>query len=138
MAILLDEIGLFPGQEHALQVLAQNEEGMSMGDLSRALHVRPPTASKTITRLAGQGLVERDGASPDGRVVRVKLAEAGREKLKRIDEATEQLESDIAGLFDNKEARRLRKALRRISRHLGEDIVSEGDPLGEDDADTED
>lgn len=134
MAILLDEIGLFPGQEHALQILAQHEDGMSMGDLSRALHVRPPTASKTITRLAGQGLVERDGASPDGRVVRVKLTDTGREKLERIDEATEQLEGELSGLFDNKEARRLRKALRRISRHLGEDIAPDGDGLGEDDA----
>lgn len=137
MAILLDEIGLFPGQEHALQILAQYDEGMSMGDLSRALHVRPPTASKTITRLAGQGLVERDGASPDGRVVRVKLTEAGREKLKRIEEATEQLESELVALFDNKEARRLRKSLRRISRQLGEDISSDSDSLADDEGETE-
>ena len=66
--------------------------------------------------------------------MRVKLTDTGREKLERIDEATEQLEGELSGLFDNKEARRLRKALRRISRHLGEDIAPDGDGLGEDDA----
>jgi DNA-binding MarR family transcriptional regulator len=137
MAMLLDEIGLFPGQELALQILAQNEAGISMGDLSRTLHVRPPTASKTIARLSAQGLVERDGASPDGRVVRVKLTETGREKLIRIEAATAQLETELSDLFDSKEARRLRKSLRRISRHLGEEVTTDTDPLSDDDAESE-
>ena len=63
MAMLLGEIGLFPGQEQALQVLAQHDNGMTMGELSRTLHVRPPTASKTIARLTAQGL-EPAGNSP--------------------------------------------------------------------------
>jgi DNA-binding MarR family transcriptional regulator len=139
MAMLLDEIGLFPGQEQALQVLAQQcPDSMSMGNLSRTLHVRPPTASKTITRLAAQGLVERDGASPDGRVVRVRLTEAGQEKLARIETATEALEAELAELFDAKEARRLRKALRRISRQLGEDVTADVDSLADDETDLED
>lgn len=135
MATLLGEIGLFPGQEQALQILAQNPDGMSMGDLSRTLHVRPPTASKTIARLAAQGLVERDGKSPDGRVVRVKLTEAGNEKLVRIDAATAQLESEVTALFDTKEGKRLRKSLRRIAKQLGDHVDPEhdGDGLADDD-----
>lgn len=137
MAMLLDGIGLFPGQEHALQVLAQNKEAMSMGDLSRTLHVRPPTASKTIARLTAQGLVERDGAAPDGRVVRVKLTEAGEEKLLLIDAATAELEEELADLFDAKDTRRLRKALRRISRHLGKEVAQEIDALGDEEIDSD-
>lgn len=140
MAMLLGEIGLFPGQEQALQVLAQHEDGMTMGDLSRTLHVRPPTASKTIARLAAQGLVERESSSPDGRVVRVGLTDLGREKLERIDHATEQLEKELGDLFDNKESKRLRKALRRIAQQLGESVDPDGDSaaLADDDAEADD
>ncbi|MCA0399307.1 MAG: MarR family transcriptional regulator [Proteobacteria bacterium] len=130
MAILLDEIGLFPGQEQALQVLAQNQAGMTMGELSRALHVRPPTTSKTIARLAAQELVERDSTAGDGRVVRARLTAAGLEKLARIDAATAQIEGEINELFDSKDAKRLRKSLRRIARKLGEMV----DPSGNHDA----
>lgn len=137
MATLLGEIGLFPGQEQALQILAQNPEGMSMGDLSRTLHVRPPTASKTIARLSAQGLVEREGKAADGRIVRVRLTAAGVEKLARIDAATEQLESEVADLFDSKEAKRLRKALRRITKQLGDhlDPEQDGESMADEDAD---
>lgn len=137
MATLLGEIGLFPGQEQALQILAQNRDGMSMGDLSRTLHVRPPTASKTIARLAAQGLVEREAKSADGRVVRVRLTEAGIDKLEKIDAATLQLEAEISDIFDSKEAKRLRKSLRRITRQLGDqlDPDQEAEALAEDEAD---
>jgi DNA-binding MarR family transcriptional regulator len=118
-ATMLAEIGLFPGQEQALQMLARHPDGMTMGDLSRMLHVRPPTASKTIARLTAQNLVERESNTPDGRVVRVTLTEQGREKLARIDAMTETLEAELGALFDRKDAKRLRKALRRIVRHLG-------------------
>lgn len=127
MAILLDEIGLFPGQEQALQVLAQNKSGMTMGELSRTLHVRPPTTSKTIARLAAQDLVERDANADDGRVVRVKLTASGLEKLARIDAATAQIETEMNDLFDSKETKRLRKALRRIAKKLGEAVDPDGD-----------
>ncbi len=139
MAMLLGEIGLFPGQEQALQILAQNKAGMTMGELSRTLRVRPPTASKTIARLAAQDLVERDSNSPDGRVVRVCLTESGREKLARIDAATDQLESELSDLFDGKDSKRLRKALRKIAKQLGASIDpdAEADGLGDDEADDE-
>lgn len=140
MAMLLGEIGLFPGQEQALQALAQHEDGMTMGDLSRTLHVRPPTASKTIARLAAQALVERESSSPDGRVVRVGLTDLGREKLERIDTATEQLEKELGDLFDNKESKRLRKALRRIAQQLGESVDPDDDSaaLADDDVEGDD
>ncbi len=140
MAMLLGEIGLFPGQEQALQILAQSKTGMTMGELSRTLHVRPPTASKTIARLAAQGLVERDGNSPDGRVVRVLLTEIGQDKLARIDAATDQLEGELTDLFDSKESKRFRKALRKIAKQLGETVDPDADPdtLADEDADADD
>src|SRR3712207_2990785 len=61
-------LGLFAGQEQVLQALAATEV-MTMGELAGVLRVRPPTASKTISRLAALGLVERHPEPDDARVV---------------------------------------------------------------------
>ena len=117
MAMLLDEIGLFPGQEQALQALAA-QNGATMGDLARSLQVRPPTISKTIGRLTIQGLVERKTSVEDGRVVRVHLTPEGVMLLQRVDEITDAIEIELLDALDNKEAKRLRKLLRKVAKSM--------------------
>src|SRR3712207_5571770 len=68
----LSEMGLFAGQEQVLQALV-NAGPMTMGELAAILRVRPPTASKTVSRLSALKLVERHTEPGDARVVRVKL-----------------------------------------------------------------
>ncbi len=131
MAELLAEIGIFPGQEVVLQALS-GTEGATMGELSRTLRVRPPTISKTITRLAAQGLVARRSRTDDARIVLVTLTAEGEAKLSRIAELTSLMEEDIAELLDDKDAKRLRKLLRRLSKGLakstaGADLDQDGD-----------
>lgn len=117
MAELLTEIGIFPGQEVVLQALA-NGEGATMGELSRVLRVRPPTVSKTITRLSAQGLVERRSREDDARIVLVALTKEGASKLERVGELTTIMEDEIDSILDDKEAKRLRKLLRRLSKGM--------------------
>lgn len=135
MAELLAEISIFPGQELVLQALS-GTEGATMGELSRALRVRPPTISKTITRLAAQGLVARRSRTDDARIVLVTLTAEGEAKLSRIGELTSLMEEEIADLLDDKDARRLRKLLRRLSKGLAKnagntDLDQEGEAPGE-------
>jgi DNA-binding MarR family transcriptional regulator len=68
----LASLGLFAGQEQVLQALAAARI-MTMGELAAVLRVRPPTASKTVSRLAALRLVERQAEPDDARVVRVRL-----------------------------------------------------------------
>jgi DNA-binding MarR family transcriptional regulator len=111
-------LGLYPGQEQVLKILADNGE-MKMGDLAMALRVRPPTASKTVGRLAAQGLVERrSGAGGDGRLVRVALTEAGRGRAADLDDLWFAAEDEMLAEFDGKEVKRLRKLLRRVEKTL--------------------
>lgn len=117
MALLLDEIGLFPGQEQTLQILA-TQNGATMGELARVLRVRPPTISKTIARLTQQGLVERHSSEQDGRVVRVHLTAAGLARLDDVERAAEAIEAEILEFLEEKDAKRLRKTLRRVARGL--------------------
>ena len=138
-ARLLQEEGLFPGQEQVLSALAQ-EDGRTMGELAAILRVRPPTASKAVARLAAQGLVERRTADGDGRLVRVALTDDGRSRAASIDRIWKVLEKEAVEGLDGKDRKRLRKSLRRISRNLsGLTGASDAaaDDIGPDDDDIE-
>ncbi|WP_336485830.1 MarR family winged helix-turn-helix transcriptional regulator [Methylobacterium nigriterrae] len=115
----LAALNLFAGQEQVVQALAAAGT-MTMGDLAATLRVRPPTASKTISRLAALGFVERRAEAGDGRIVRVRLTEAGLAKAAAIERLWDEVESELLDGFDNKERRRLRKLLRKAARNLAE------------------
>lgn len=134
----LAALGLFPGQEAVLKLLCE-ADGRTMGDLASALRVRPPTASKTIARLTTQGLVERRATDGDGRLVRVFLTDAGRERGSSIDGVWEQIETEMVAGLDGKERKRLRKLLRKVENNLAERLGTdrglddEAEPGDEDD-----
>jgi len=133
----LADLDLFAGQEQVVQALAAAGT-MTMGDLAATLRVRPPTASKTITRLAAMGVVERRTEAGDGRVVRVRLTEAGMAKAAAIEGIWDDVEAEMLDGFDGKERRRLRKLLRRAARNLAEAAgldAHESDGEAEDDLD---
>lgn len=115
----LAALGLFAGQEQVVQALAAAGT-MTMGDLAATLRVRPPTASKTISRLAALGIVERRAEAGDGRIVRVRLTDSGLAKAEAIERIWDDVEAELLDGFDNKERRRLRKLLRKVARSLAD------------------
>jgi DNA-binding MarR family transcriptional regulator len=115
----LASLDLFAGQEQVVQALAAAGT-MTMGDLAATLRVRPPTASKTISRLAALGFVERRAEAGDGRIVRVRLTETGLAKAAAIERLWDEVEAELLDGFDGKEKRRLRKLLRKAARNLAE------------------
>ncbi|MGA0562636.1 MarR family winged helix-turn-helix transcriptional regulator [Ancylobacter sp. VNQ12] len=125
----LQDLGLFPGQETALKLLAESD-GRTMTELAAALRVRPPTASKTVGRLSAQGLLERRASDGDARLVRVHLTDEGRSRAGAIDGIWESLEDVIVTGLDGKDRKRLRKLLRKIEKNLSSQLgtVSESEP----------
>lgn len=115
----LAALDLFAGQEQVVQALAVAGT-MTMGDLAATLRVRPPTASKTISRLAALGFVERRAEAGDGRIVRVRLTDTGLAKAEAIERIWDDVESEMLDGFDGKERRRLRKLLRKAARNLAD------------------
>jgi DNA-binding MarR family transcriptional regulator len=114
----LSELGLFAGQEQVLQALANSSGAMTMGELAAILRVRPPTASKTVSRLSTLKLVERHTEPGDARVVRVKLTKEGKRKAAAIEALWDEVEAELLAGFDNKDRKRLRKLLRRAAKNL--------------------
>jgi DNA-binding MarR family transcriptional regulator len=130
----LADLGLFAGQEQVLQALASSGL-MTMGELATILRVRPPTASKTVSRLAAMSLVERHAEPDDARVVRVKLTEQGHEKASAIEELWGEVERELLDGFDGRERKRLRKMLRKAAKNLAEISGANAHDLADDDLD---
>lgn len=114
----LADLGLFAGQEGVLQALADGP--MTMGELAGLLRVRPPTASKTVSRLSALGLVERRSEPGDARLVRVGLTAAGVDKASAIEGLWDEVEDEMLAALDAKDRRRLRKLLRKAARSLAQ------------------
>lgn len=118
LSAMLAAQDLVAGQEQVLQALSSNGP-LSMGELATLLHVRPPTVSKTISRLTGLGLVKRLPAKKeDGRITQVVLTAAGEAKAKLVDILWLETEAELLTGFDSKDRKRLRKMLRRAIGNL--------------------
>jgi MarR family transcriptional regulator, transcriptional regulator for hemolysin len=122
----LAALGLFPGQEIALQALAHHTT-MSMSALATVLQVKPPTVSKMISRLGAQGFVERAGSDDDARQVHVSLTEKGQDAAKALSGQWQETEEDMLARLDAKERKQLRKLLRRIAKSMSKSSDAAGD-----------
>jgi len=123
-ASLLAAEGLFAGQDVLLLTLG-GEKSLEVGEMAGRLGVRPPTVSKTLTRLTEAGLVSRSSVSGDKRRVAARITAKGRAKLDRIAEIRTRVEREMLSGFDPKDERRLRKLLRRAIRTISANVRGE-------------
>jgi DNA-binding MarR family transcriptional regulator len=127
----LSALGLFPGQDVALQSL-HHHGSMAMSELATALQVKPPTVSKMISRLSAQGFVERSGGESDARQVYVKLTERGAETAAMLASQWSETEEEMLARLDGKERKQLRRLLRKVAKTLSKSV-----DVATDDADEE-
>jgi len=57
---------------------------MTLGELAAREHVTPPTITRAVDKLELQGLVSRCADGRDGRIVRVEVTPAGRDRVDEI------------------------------------------------------
>lgn len=100
-----------------LQYLLE-EDGKKIGDIARAIAVRPPVLSRVVDQMEQRALVERGVDPSDNRLTRVYLTEHGRDKYalawpaayRLIEYALEVLEPDEREAFG--------RYLRKIGDHV--------------------
>ena len=114
--------GLYAGQERIIEALAA-EETMTPGELARSLDVRPPTITKTISRLEDQGFVLRQASPTDGRQIAVTLTDAGRQVLGAMTKAVAKAEKQALKGLKKKERKQLEKILGKIEQNLTDRAV---------------
>jgi DNA-binding MarR family transcriptional regulator len=124
--LLLREVRRFVPEDLTLpqfDVLAQlyrREDGMTPGELTRALLVTAGNVTGIVDRLARLGLAERRPVPQDRRAVRVRLTQRGRQLMQRaIPRHRRDVESAMAGVPPALLAR-LRDVLGSLNRALEE------------------
>jgi DNA-binding MarR family transcriptional regulator len=126
-AELLAELGLFPGQDQVLRALLA-EDGLTMSEVAAELQIRPPTASKMAARMGAQGLVERRSSTEDARLVTIHITENGRALGEKLHAVSRRLEKQLLLDMDGKDARRLRRLLKRAARSLRDETTADEPP----------
>lgn len=123
--------GLYAGQDRIMLALAE-EDGQTPSQLAIRLGVRPPTITKTINRLQGQGFLAKRASDHDGRQAHIFLSEAGRHVIKAIEKSLRKTEKLALKGMDKKEQRTLAKLLARIEANLSDaEAVETEDETGE-------
>ncbi|MEO6124319.1 MAG: MarR family transcriptional regulator [Ilumatobacteraceae bacterium] len=107
------------GQMDTLDVLI-SEPSWRMSDLAVALRVDPSTATRAVQRLVTPGLVERLTDREDGRVVIVRITDAGRDLHRRIDARRGYVLSRLMSGFDQDERVVLADLMNRFVHALDE------------------
>ncbi len=114
---LLDEIGLYRGQQFVLCALWK-EEGVTHSELAEHLHVHPATVSNALKRMERAGFLERRPDSEDQRVSRVYLTDAGREIRGAVERVWATLEEQTLEGFSAEEQSTLERLLERVHENL--------------------
>jgi DNA-binding MarR family transcriptional regulator len=112
----LSTVGLYGGQEGVMMALGE-EDGLTAGAIASGLGVKPPTITRTITRMEAQGLLTRKGGD-DGRQTTVWLTEEGRAKLESVETASQSVLETAFSDMDDKQRRRLFDLLCEVSANL--------------------
>lgn len=100
---------------YLLQLLLRNP-GLPVAEIAKMLRVKDFVASRMITRLCNDGLLERNGSTGDRRVVRVFITEGGKQKIKEIEAYNYET---IAKQFDKISADEIKTHMKYIGK-LGE------------------
>ena len=118
--------GFYAGQDQIMLALSQ-EDGQTPGQLAARLGVRPPTITKTINRLQGQGFLDKRASENDGRQAHIFLTEAGMETIKAIEKSLRKTEKQALKGLDKKEQKTLAKLLQRVEANLSSSELVEID-----------
>jgi len=79
---VLEPLGLSHPQ-YLVMLALWGTDGLSLKDLSAALHLEPATASPLVKRLEALGLVARERSTSDERTLTISLTDAGRDLRSR-------------------------------------------------------
>ncbi|MCM8712096.1 MarR family transcriptional regulator [Clostridium sp. SYSU_GA19001] len=100
--VLLDEIGIYPGQPPLLMALGHNN-GQTQRELADKLKIKPATITVMINRMEKSGLVERRQDTEDQRKSRVYLTEKGREVGLKVKDSINTINDEVFTNFTEEE-----------------------------------
>ena len=119
-AIALAPLGLHPGQELLLSILAKRGSATQV-QLARILGVEPPTIAKMVGRLEAAGFAKRTPDPRDARAKLVRLTDQGADAAAQVGTVWAELSALTADALTPDEAHELTRLLTRVADRLGRD-----------------
>lgn len=107
------EFELTLSQLRFLRILLREGEA-TMGKLSEALRVAPPSATTTAERLVKQGLIVRKESAHDRRVVKIALSAKGKHLMERVTDSRRQRWREIMNKLSPDERENIISTLQRL------------------------
>ncbi|MDB5524378.1 MAG: MarR family transcriptional regulator [Rhizobium sp.] len=122
----LSASGIYAGQDGVILALA-GKDPLTAGAIASELGVKPPTMTRTLTRMEAQGFITKLPGETDGRQMLATLTPEGQKHVGAITYAVRATEAyAFAGLTD-KEIRQFSRVLRKINRNFGDETdIDEG------------
>ncbi len=117
--MLLDDIGLYPGQPGLLFALSV-KDGQSQKDLANKLNIKPATITVMLNRMEKSNLVERHPDPEDQRVSRVYITKQGKEVCNELRKVMKIIDSECFKNFTEEEKVILRRLLMQMRDNLSE------------------
>lgn len=99
-----------------------DERGPMVSEISERLNVTAPTVTQHLNSLEEQGLVERRADPSDRRIVRVRLTDAGRAMIGRIQEHRLRLFAGLVDHLGEEDSLRLARLLRMAAEYLNRQL----------------
>ena len=113
--------GITGPQLLVLRAVLRERNGLTVGELARSIELSQPTTTGIISRLEKRGLVVRERAADVRRMVRVKIADAGRQLVSNAPPLLQEQFMDQINGLPAWERSQMLATLQRIVSMLGAD-----------------
>ena len=104
-------------QIHAVMLISE-EEGITMKEFAKHLHITSPSATSFVNRLVRMGWVQRFADKENRKLVRLRISPRGRKALEARLEQKKQRLRDFAALLPIDDQRALLRILQHLHRSL--------------------
>ncbi|QQY78842.1 MarR family transcriptional regulator [Keratinibaculum paraultunense] len=123
--VLLEEIGVYPGQPPMLFILNQ-EDGLSQKELANKLKIKPSTITVMLKRMEKANLIVRKKDDKDQRVSRVYLTEKGKKVCEDTIKVVKQIERECFKDFTEEEKETLKSLFLKMKNNIIDAFEEEG------------
>jgi DNA-binding MarR family transcriptional regulator len=119
----LQSYGVHAGQHYLLELLWETPEGLTVGEIAQQLAVEAPSITRTVQRMARQGLVEKHPHPTDARLVIVKPTTKGKALQSIIPQVIIHIEEQMLAGLSEVERAFLMRLVKQMLQNL-EDLPS--------------
>ncbi|HML47392.1 MAG TPA: MarR family transcriptional regulator [Clostridia bacterium] len=121
----MGQFNLSINEVHLLDAVGKAQpEGITIGELAKALSLTPPSVTVAVNKLAHKELVQKTKGAQDGRTVRITLTETG-VKVSRIHHRFHlNMVRGIAGDMTDSEKEILLRAMVRLNEYFEKKLIA--------------